>query len=355
MSILRGGFMNVVLHNMTKRYGELPAVNACSLEIKDGELITLLGPSGCGKTTLLRMVAGLLMPDGGQLFFGDKDMTRASAQERKAAMVFQHYALFPNLNVIENVAFGLKAAGMPKAEIGRKVGRALERVDLAALGNRRMDELSGGQKQRVALARALAVEPNVLLLDEPLSNLDEKLRQSMRRSIRALQQELGMTTLYVTHDQQEAMAISDRIAVMNHGVIQQIGRPNEIYNTPRNAFVADFIGHANILKGKVLSSDSGSCRVLLQGREWFVKSEKHFSSGDIIELMIRPEAVRFSENGIPATIQWMEHLGSIIRYTMECQGSELLVDRVNTLSSKHDRIGDAVKVEFDNEALVILE
>lgn len=347
--------MNVVLHNMTKRYGEFAAVNGCSLEIKDGELITLLGPSGCGKTTLLRMVAGLLMPDGGQLYFGDKDMTRASAQERKAAMVFQHYALFPNLNVRENVAFGLKAAGKSKDEIRSKVDRALERVDLAVLGNRRMDELSGGQKQRVALARALAVEPDVLLLDEPLSNLDEKLRQGMRRNIRALQQELGITTLYVTHDQQEAMAISDRIAVMNHGEIQQIGLPHEIYNTPRSAFVADFIGHANILEGKVLSCESGGCRVLLQGRERFIKSEKIFSAGDIIELMIRPEAIRFSENGIPATIQWMEHLGSVIRYTMECKGSELLVDRVNTLSRKRDRIGDAAHVDFDNEALVVLE
>lgn len=347
--------MNVVLNNMTKRYGELAAVNACSLEIKDGELITLLGPSGCGKTTLLRMVAGLLMPDGGQLFFGEKEMTLASAQERKAAMVFQHYALFPNLNVRENVAFGLKAAGIPREEISRKVRRALERVDLGALGYRRMDELSGGQKQRVALARALAVEPNVLLLDEPLSNLDEKLRQSMRRNIRALQQELGMTTLYVTHDQQEAMAISDRIAVMNQGVIQQLGRPYEIYDTPRNAFVADFIGHANILKGKVLSRDSGRYRVLLQGRERFVKSKKSFVDGDAIELMIRPEAIQFSENGIPANIQWMEHLGSIVRYTMECQGTELLVDRVNALSTKRDQIGDAVRVEYDDDVLVVLE
>ena len=347
--------MNVVLRNLTKSYGEFKAVKDCCLEIKHGELITLLGPSGCGKTTLLRMVAGLLSPDGGQLMMGGQDMTHAPAQTRKAAMVFQHYALFPNLNVLENVAFGLKAAGMPKEEIYRKVGLALERVDLASLGNRRMDELSGGQKQRVALARALAVEPNVLLLDEPLSNLDEKLRQSMRRNIRALQQELGMTTIYVTHDQQEAMAISDRIAVMNQGVIQQIGRPHEVYNTPRNAFVADFIGHANLLKGKILHCDAKGCKVKLLGRERDIHSVRPFADGDDLQLMIRPEAIRVADAGIPATIQWMEHLGAVVRYTVACEGHELLVDRMSTISQRPEKPGDRLWIDFEDSAIVVLE
>lgn len=347
--------MDVVLHNITKRYGDFTAVNQCSLNIEDGELITLLGPSGCGKTTLLRMVAGLLKPDDGQLLFGSQDMTHVPPQTRKAAMVFQHYALFPNLNVSENVAFGLKAAAMPREEIKRKVGLALERVDLAALGNRRIDELSGGQKQRVALARALAVEPNVLLLDEPLSNLDEKLRQTMRRSIRALQQELGMTTLYVTHDQVEAMAISDRIAVMNQGVIQQIGRPHEIYDAPRNAFVADFIGHANLLKGRVHHSDASGCKILLHGQERQVKCTKAFADGDEISLMIRPEAIRFSSAGIPANILWSEHLGSVIRYTVSVEGAELLVDQVNAIFHVREKIGDSVFLDFDDHALVALD
>lgn len=347
--------MNVALHNMTKRYGALVAVDNCSLQIEDGELITLLGPSGCGKTTLLRMVAGLVEADGGRLFFADKEMTNASAQNRKAAMVFQHYALFPNLNVAENVAFGLKAGGMKREEISRKVGLALERVDLGALGNRRVDELSGGQRQRVALARALVVEPNVLLLDEPLSNLDEKLRQSMRRNIRALQQELGMTTLYVTHDQQEAMAISDRIAVMNHGVIQQIGRPDEIYNAPQNAFVANFIGHANILNATVLSCNSTTCRILLFDRERLVKKPSSFMGGSYLKVMIRPEAVHFSETGILASIQWIEHLGSFVRYTLKCNDVDLIADRVNSLSTKYEQIGDCVQIDFEDISLVVLE
>ena len=236
----------VIVDHAVKTYGDFTAVNGISLTINPGEFFTLLGPSGCGKTTLLRMIAGFNTVDGGEIRFDDKVINNVPAHKRDIGMVFQNYAIFPHLNVADNVAYGLKARHVPKAEIGPRVEEALKMVQIDQLSTRKPNELSGGQQQRVALARAFVIEPSVLLMDEPLSNLDAKLRVQMRTTIKKLQRRLGITTVYVTHDQEEALAISDRIAVMNQGNIMQIGTPEEIYRKPANPFVAMLVGSAEV-------------------------------------------------------------------------------------------------------------
>ena len=242
----------VIIQNAVKRYGDFTALNGVSLDIQEGEFFTLLGPSGCGKTTLLRMIAGFNSIEGGDFYFGEKRINDVPAHKRDIGMVFQNYAIFPHLTVRENVAYGLKARKMPVKEIKPKVDEALELVQISHLADRKPNELSGGQQQRVALARAFVIEPSVLLMDEPLSNLDAKLRVQMRSVIKKLQRRLGITTIYVTHDQEEALTMSDTIVVMNEGVIQQIGTPADIYNEPKNVFVAKFIGESNIIPGVML-------------------------------------------------------------------------------------------------------
>jgi len=241
----------VALRKVSKKFGEVVAVDKASIEVDHGEFFTLLGPSGCGKTTTLRIVAGFEIPDEGSVFFDDEDVTFKKPYERGCAMVFQNYALWPHMTVYDNVAYGLKIRKVPKEEVRKRVKEVLDLVGLTGLEDRYPLQLSGGQQQRVALARALVIEPKVLLLDEPLSNLDAKLRLRMREEIKKLQKDLNITTIYVTHDQEEAMSISDRIAIMNRGRIIQIGRPNEIYMNPRNLFVATFIGRSTALKGYV--------------------------------------------------------------------------------------------------------
>ena len=231
----------VIIKDAVKRYGDFTALNGVSLDIREGEFFTLLGPSGCGKTTLLRMIAGFNSIEGGDFYFGEKRINDVAAHKRDIGMVFQNYAIFPHLTVKENVAYGLKARKTPKKEIETRVAEALELVQISHLADRKPNELSGGQQQRVALARAFVIEPSVLLMDEPLSNLDAKLRVQMRTVIKKLQRRLGITTIYVTHDQEEALAISDRIAVMKDGNIMQIGTPSEIYAKPQNPFVASAI------------------------------------------------------------------------------------------------------------------
>lgn len=241
----------VILENISKTFGKTKALENVSLTVKDGEFFTVLGPSGCGKTTLLRIIAGLEFPDSGRIMFGEEDVTRYKSYQRRAAMVFQNYALWPHMNVFENVAFGLKVRKYPRDKIKEKVMEALRIVKLEGLENRYPNQLSGGQQQRVALARAIVVEPEVLLLDEPLSNLDAKLRVEMREELKRIQRSLGITTIYVTHDQEEALSISDRIAIMNMGRIMQVGTPIEIYKEPSNVFVASFIGSSSVLFGKL--------------------------------------------------------------------------------------------------------
>ena len=256
----------VIIQNAVKRYGDFTALNGVSLDIQEGEFFTLLGPSGCGKTTLLRMIAGFNSIEGGDFYFGEKRINDVPAHKRDIGMVFQNYAIFPHLTVRENVAYGLKARKMPAKEIKPKVDEALELVQISHLADRKPNELSGGQQQRVALARAFVIEPSVLLMDEPLSNLDAKLRVQMRSVIKKLQRRLGITTIYVTHDQEEALAISDRIAVMKDGHIMQIGTPRDIYAKPQNPFVAGFIGVSNFLDCEVNAPTRRKRRREHQGR-----------------------------------------------------------------------------------------
>ena len=255
----------VEFKNVTKAYGEVKAVRDLSFTIDHGKLVTLLGPSGGGKTTTLRLIAGLEMVTEGNIFIGDKEVTRISASDRDVSMVFQSYALFPHMTVIQNVSYGLTMSRLSKEEVSEKAQDGLNLVGLTDFSKRFPSELSGGQQQRVAVARALVLEPEVLLFDEPLSNLDAKLRRRVREEIRELQQELGLTTVYVTHDQEEALAVSDRIIVMNDAIIAQEGTPRQLYEEPENLFVSDFIGDANLVKAKILSIENDEAEVNIGG------------------------------------------------------------------------------------------
>ncbi|HET7273805.1 MAG TPA: ABC transporter ATP-binding protein [Longimicrobiaceae bacterium] len=280
------------LENLGKRFDDTLAVDDLSIEVADGEFLTLLGPSGCGKTTTLRMIAGFERPTTGRIWLGDRDITKLSPQKRGVGMVFQNYALFPHLNVFENVAFGLKALGTRSRDLPERVAYALGRVDLDGYEKRAVQALSGGQQQRVALARAIAPEPPLLLLDEPLSNLDAALRERTRAELRELLKRLGITAVFVTHDQEEAFALSDRIAVMDRGRLQQLARPEDLYDDPANVFVAAFMGRANFLPARTVEADAGDeveC-LLPGGARWTARS--HASGGGTdVRLMIRPEAL----------------------------------------------------------------
>lgn len=280
------------LEHLTKDFNGTRAVDDVVLEITDGEFVTLLGPSGCGKTTTLRMIAGFEIPTAGRIVLRDTDITTLPPQKRGIGMVFQNYALFPHLNVLENVAFGLKTTGVPRADIGTRVADALERVDLAGYEKRKVQELSGGQQQRVALARAIAPQPQLILLDEPLSNLDAALRARTRTELRALLKREGITSVFVTHDQEEAFALSDRIAIMSGGRIQQVGTPETLYATPANSFVAGFVGNANLTKARVtnVKGDRVSCE-LPGGAHWIATAAPGttFSVDSWVRVMTRPE------------------------------------------------------------------
>jgi iron(III) transport system ATP-binding protein len=317
---------SVDLENVTKVYGgSTPSVDDISLTVGDGEFFTLLGPSGCGKSTTLRMIAGFITPTSGSIRFGERDVTTMPPHRRDTGMVFQNYALFPHMDVSANVAYGLSMRRVASAEKRTRVAEALEIVGLTGYSDRRIDQLSGGQQQRVALARALVIEPSVLLLDEPLSNLDAKLREETRAQIRQIQQRAGTTSVYVTHDQSEAMAMSDRIAVMNAGVLHQVGPPREIYRRPATSFVARFIGRSNVLPGTVEEIEKHQVVIRLDGGEVLQAPlvEGTFSGqvvvGDEVALSIRPETVRLdsvpSESGtvvgaLRATVRMTEFTGS---------------------------------------------
>ena len=286
---------HVKIEEMTKVYGPVIAVDNMTLEIKDGEFFTFLGPSGCGKTTTLRLIAGFEFPDKGRISFDDKDVTFLRPYERNTAMVFQNYALWPHMTVFDNIAYGLKLRKVPREEINRKVKQVLELIRLEGMENRYPTQLSGGQQQRVALARALVVEPSILLLDEPLSNLDAKLRLGMREEIKRIQKELGITTIYVTHDQEEALTMSDRIAVMNKGKVHQVGTPYEIYAWPRDLFVATFLGRSNLLKGTaksvmgdIVEVDTSLGKIIGVTHTDYV--DMKIREGSTVGVIIRPES-----------------------------------------------------------------
>lgn len=296
---------SLFLKKITKSFNDFHAVKELNLEIKKGEFFTFLGPSGCGKTTTLRMIAGFYYPTTGSILFGDRDMTRVSPEKRNTGMVFQNYALFPHMTVYENVAFGLKIRKLSSTDIKKKVTEALAKVRLEPFMSRQVSQLSGGQQQRVALARSLVIEPEILLLDEPLSNLDARLRDEMRTEILRLQRDYSITTIYVTHDQVEALSMSDRIAVFNHGECQQVGTPKEIYNHPANDFVATFIGETNLIPVKLEERNGGNLQFC-----WEESEQKKLQAEiltDVSELeplsvSIRPEALEIYDEA-PLTLQ----------------------------------------------------
>jgi putative spermidine/putrescine transport system ATP-binding protein len=322
----------VELQNLSKSYGGAPAVADVSLDIAQGELVALLGPSGCGKTTTLRMIAGFIPATSGRVLIGGRDVTHLPPYRRDTGMVFQGYALFPHMSVAENVAFGLEMRRVAKAEIARRVAEALRLVRLEGLGARLPSELSGGQQQRVALARALVVNPAVFLLDEPLSNLDAKLRHEVRIEIRQLQQRLGLTTIFVTHDQEEALTLADRLVLMNRGAIQQIGSPADLYNRPANLFVADFIGKANVIRGRlaepgIFASAGGMavrCATATHG-------DGAVAGGSAAALVLRPERIALAvdpragdANAIAGRIERLTYLGPLTEYLVRCESGEAL-------------------------------
>ena len=340
----------VIIRDAVKRYGDFTALNGVSLNIREGEFFTLLGPSGCGKTTLLRMIAGFNSIEGGDFFFGEKRINDVPAHKRDIGMVFQNYAIFPHLTVRENVAYGLKARKTPRAEMNKRVDEALELVQISHLAERKPNELSGGQQQRVALARAFVIEPSVLLMDEPLSNLDAKLRVQMRSVIKKLQRRLGITTIYVTHDQEEALAISDRIAVMKDGEIMQIGTPNEIYAKPANPFVAGFIGVSNFM-----DCDVDGENVTIQG-ELTVKVpvRKHYVGKG--KISARPEQLFFSDSGMPGKVLFSTFLGDFIEYEVKLDnGQELVVNEYTKDTAAVHPDGEKVFLSFDPARISLYE
>ncbi|MGS1097751.1 ABC transporter ATP-binding protein [Aquamicrobium terrae] len=336
----------IQVHRIFKQYGRITAVNDVSFEVGQGEFVSLLGPSGCGKTTTLRMIAGFIMPSGGTIRVNGRDVTHLPPEKREVGFVFQNYALWPHMTVAENVAFGLKLRKRGKDFIRNKVEEALSVTGLSGYEDRLPRQLSGGQQQRVALARALALEPQLLLMDEPLSNLDRALRIAMRRELKQLQSRLNMTTLYVTHDQEEALSMSDRVVVMNGGEVARIARPFEIYEDPQSEFVADFVGTTNFLDGEVLRTQGGQAVVQVGNSplQLVVDSEMPPAQGAPMRILLRPERVHVSRdrpegaNVFAATVSFIEYFGPTIRYTVEVEGKRLQaevhnVDRPLAISS----------------------
>jgi iron(III) transport system ATP-binding protein len=334
---------SIKIENVQKAFGKVVAVDHLNLEIKDGEFFTFLGPSGCGKTTTLRMIAGFYYPTKGVVRFGDKDMTRVPPEKRNTGMVFQNYALFPHMTVFENVAFGLRVRKIASGEVKERVHDVLRKVRLEQYADRQVSQLSGGQQQRVALARALVIEPEILLLDEPLSNLDAKLRDEMRAEILRLQKEYKITTIYVTHDQAEALSMSDRIAVFNFGVCHQVGTPSEIYNEPANDFVASFIGEINLLPVKVEQVDDNLVTVAA-GENQLVVHNTPFNFNrehetDELSLSVRPESVKILDekadrpNVFEGKVEKVQFFGTIINLTVRVNDLLLEVNVLNHVSA----------------------
>jgi iron(III) transport system ATP-binding protein len=321
--------VEISIRGVVKRFGAVTAVDRADLSVRDGELFTLLGPSGCGKTSLLRLLAGFYQPDEGEIRFGERVVSGLPPYERNIGMVFQNYALWPHMTVAGNVAYGLKLRKLGGAEIATRLAEGLRKVNLTGYESRYPGQLSGGQQQRVALARALVLNPDILLLDEPLSNLDAKIRVQVRAEIRKLQQELGITTIYVTHDQEEALSLSDRVAVMKDGRVLQVGRPKELYERPRTRFVADFVGTNNLVPGRV--SGRAGAELMVDTAVGTLRAVSDVFVGERCVLAIRPENVAVDAgagsgagNVVRGRVSFVSYLGSALRYDVEAGSGQVL-------------------------------
>jgi len=347
---------DVTLRNIVKRFGKVVAVNDISIHVEKGEFFSLLGPSGCGKTTTLRIIAGFEKPDKGEVYIGETLVNELPPEKRNIGMVFQNYALFPNMTVFDNIAFPLKMKRLPKDEIRKKVKELLELVRLEGFEERYPRQLSGGQQQRVALARALARDPEILLLDEPLSNLDAKLRVALRYEIRRIQKEVGITAIYVTHDQEEALSISDRVAIMNNGKIEQIGTPEEVYSNPKTLFVADFLGLKNVFEGKIIGNMLRFMNVDLKLEYKPVDKE-----GEVL-VVIRPDSIRLANEPPPVRhntivfkgiVKEKIFMGSLTKIIIEVDKRSLETVYPSAQASEYTT-GQIVYVAIDGKALKII-
>ena len=352
---------NVSLRNLTKCYGPVVAVDDVSVEIGEGEFFSLLGPSGCGKSTTLRMIAGFEEVTSGEIGLDESDVSGLPPERREIGFVFQNYAIFPHMNVFENIAFGLRLRKVPGRKIKSMVADVLKQVGMEGLGTRMQSEMSGGQQQRIALARVLVTEPRMLLLDEPLSALDKNLREEMKFWIKELQTSLGITTIYVTHDQGEALTMSDRMAVMNKGKIAQIGTPQEIYEAPETLFVAEFIGESSLLTGPVTSMEGGHCRVSLGVRTLTARAGRDLSEGARASVVLRPEHVRIGPaspdgdwNELPAKVKSITYQGSSLRYTFVAGGQEIVSEAPNRPEEPDLAVGEEVAIHWRTDAGVAL-
>jgi len=346
------------IQHVRKSFGDLTVVKDFNLDVEPGEFVSFLGPSGCGKTTVLRMVAGFEEPTAGKIVVEGKDVTSLRPNQRNIGMVFQAYALFPNLTVAQNIAFGLRVAGAPKADQNRRVAEMLDLIKLPQLGDRYPFQLSGGQQQRVALARALAPSPKLLLLDEPLSALDAKVRVSLRDEIRAIQKRLGITTVFVTHDQEEALSISDRIVVMYGGVAEQVATPYEIYNRPATKFVAYFVGTLNVLEGTVSDAAKGTVTVG-QGTVALKGKLNGHKTGDPVTLALRPEAIALGDypgydQKLTGKIADVHFLGSVIRVKVAVGKDIVSMDTFNKSTTPPPKVGEAASITFTGQDVLLL-
>jgi len=354
--------MRVQLTGITKYFGTLAAIDDVSLTIAEGDFFTLLGPSGCGKTTLLRTIAGFYTPEAGEIRFGDRVVNHIPPHRRETGMVFQNYALFPHLSVYNNVAYGLRARKVPRHEMADRIGEILRSVQLQGLEHRLPGQLSGGQQQRVALARALVISPQILLMDEPLSNLDAKLRVSMREEIRSIQKRLGITTIYVTHDQEEAMAVSDRIAILCRGRVEQVGTPAGIYFRPASRFSAEFMGSSNILELVVLGHDEQTSMITAEADGQRVLLKGGRPAGRSVRFTIRPEWIRVVEtprpeeqNILSGIVVSSSFLGSMVRYRVTGPGGQVLTIEVhNPEEARIHPDGHAIRYQIPPDRPVIL-
>jgi spermidine/putrescine ABC transporter ATP-binding subunit len=351
----------VELVNVRKVYKSTEAVRRLSLRIGEGEFFSLLGPSGCGKTTTLRMIAGFVRPTEGQVYIGGQEVTDLQPEKREIGIVFQNYAIFPHMNVANNIAYGLKVRKVKRDEIERRVRSVLQTVGLAGYEGRYQRELSGGEQQRVALARVLVIEPSILLLDEPLSALDKKLREEMKYWIKDLQQKLGITTVYVTHDQNEALTMSDRIAVMNKGAVEQVGTPQEIYEQPVSRFVTDFIGESNILAGDVASVSDGTVELSFLDQRVVAPRSRDVRVGDRVHFVVRPENVRLGEtatdnsvNVVRGKVRSTSYQGSLIRYEIIVGDQTLVAEAQNTPGATTGAIAESMTVSWPVQSTAIL-